>query len=330
MLVTSDIYDLKNGGVLSGFEWREHLLCGIAYHGVGNANVAGGARLLLEAAERRGLMGEMRWANYSKSGSGRENQIAPKSMTKLAEGRLSGAHDAVAVLLRGTREAVGAQNDRILFGGVFHCGYGLDALADEAARSAPRPFFDGDFLFPLTSSPLDDAAELLRMAAEDLGAEYGYLFIRDDFCFPSAFAWGIGSRIDFTRMQVLDDEDIGAWRHHARTNRLWAEPWPVLRDLYELNLISERHTAKPIGDIGYLLDWIGGAPGRGTLESLGGGRFLWRLTSAEIYDVRPTLHAAGALFSCPERVYRDLGGLHTDAILPRPGWRYGDWWPKSV
>jgi hypothetical protein len=80
----------------------------------------------------------------------------------------------------------------------------------------------------------------------------------------------------------------------------------MLRDLFEVNLVSERHTSVRIDGLGYLADWIGALPGRGNLEEIGRGRGLWTLTSAEISNIRPLLNEAGLLFSCPERVYRDL------------------------
>jgi hypothetical protein len=58
--------------------------------------------------------------------------------------------------------------------------------------------------------------------------------------------------------------------------------------------------------LGYLLDWIRAQPERGRLEDLGEGRWLWSLTDREMVEVRPQLNAAGVLYSCTERVYRDL------------------------
>jgi len=90
------------------------------------------------------------------------------------------------------------------------------------------------------------------------------------------------------------------------THRMWSPGQPSFRDLFQVNLISERHTREPIGSLGYLTEWIAAKPGRGQLQDVGAGRLLWSLTDAEMYDIRPLLDEAGLLMSCRDRVYRDL------------------------
>jgi hypothetical protein len=135
----------------------------------------------------------------------------------------------------------------------------------------------------------------------------------------------MGSGLEFTETRRRDSEEIGGWRDFVREGRLWTGPWPLLRDLFQVNLISKRHTSLPIEGLGYLTDWIGARPGRGRLEDVGEGRWLWILTDAELFDTRPLLYEAGLLFSYQKRVYRDLG-RETEA---RPPKRLGSGRPRA-
>jgi hypothetical protein len=182
----------------------------------------------------------------------------------------------------------------VVFGGIVH------------AQAFAADGFEADFLFPVTDRVIEDTCHLLRLAATLLGAEYGHSFIRDDFCYPIGFCAGLrGIVYPVEEAGERATEEIPAWHQFAR--RLWTRPRPLLRDLFEANLISERHTSMPIESLGYLLDWIDSTPGRGRLEDLGAGRWLWTLTDEEVFDTRPHLYEAGLLFAFEKRVYRDLG-----------------------
>jgi hypothetical protein len=111
--------------------------------------------------------------------------------------------------------------------------------------------------------------------------------------------------LDYSPLAREETEEIGGWADFADEG-LWTGKWPLLRDLFEVNLLSERHTSAPVEGLGYLTEWICGQPGRGRLQDLGKGRVLWILTDAEIFNVRPLLNQAGLLLSCRNRVYRDL------------------------
>jgi hypothetical protein len=85
----------------------------------------------------------------------------------------------------------------------------------------------------------------------------------------------------------------------------------MFRDLFQVNLLSERHRSALVDGVG-LLHWIAAQSGRGRLDDIGQGRWLWTLTDAQMVAARPLLNAAGLLLSCRPRVYRDLpdgGGL---------------------
>jgi hypothetical protein len=132
------------------------------------------------------------------------------------------------------------------------------------------------------------------------------------------YCWGIGSSLDYGDLDREESVEVGAWRDFVGEGRLWTGTWPLFRDLFEVNLISERHTSTPIGPLGYLTEWIGAQPGRGRLEDAGQGRQLWILSDIEMFNIRPLLHSAGLLHSCRDRVYRDLTPGFRQAIASAP------------
>src|SRR5579863_6625142 len=94
MLVTSDIFDLKAIGCFQGFEWQENLLCGVAVHGTGWRGYQADASCFLDAAGRRGLLAEMKYASYDRRSEKRQHFIKPSSFERLARGELAGAKGA--------------------------------------------------------------------------------------------------------------------------------------------------------------------------------------------------------------------------------------------
>jgi hypothetical protein len=308
MYVTSDIFDLKRIARFRKFDWRENLLGGVVVYGTQWRGYQAGARFLLEAARYCGIAEQMQFASYERPGDKRSRSIAGKSFEKLVRGELVGAHSAVEVLFRGELEAAGTQIGVIWVGGEAalrrHCVRG--PTGPRWIEDYPYPAFSADFLYPLRDPNPDRAIELLRLAVDILGAEYCYYFVRDNLCGPSGYPYGLSPALDYSPFLDEEGEEISGWADFVGEGRLWTGKWPIFRDLFEVNLISERHTQTPIEGLGYLIDWIGAKPRRGRLEAVGEGRWLWILTDAEMVEVRPVLNDAGVLFSCAERVYRDL------------------------
>ncbi len=321
MFVTSDIFDLYSIAKWRREDWQEHLLGGVDVHGVSWPGYQAAARFLIEATQRCGLLQEMDVAGYDLESERRTRNIKPKSFERLVQGELAGAREASSVLLRGDRSAAGTYSG-LIFGGV------AGSIRSRRGPTGPIPVpgppwrFSADFVFPLDEEPAVVAADLFRLAADILGAEYGYHFIRDALCGPWLYTAGISAPLDYLSLADDDAEEVGEWADMVSDGRVWSGPFPLFRDLFQVNLISERHTSVPIGGLGYLTEWIAAQPGRGRLEDIGGGRRLWTLTDAEMVDVRPALNAAGLLASCRPRVYRDLPGHGRDKIVtgePRPG-----------
>lgn len=317
MFVTSDIFDLKRIGRYRDFDWQENLLCGVVAHASQWRSCEADAQFLLESATRCGLVKEMKYAGYTCVGEDRTRPIKPKSFERLACGELAGAKNkGVGALFRGERTAVGSQNGDIVFGGE------AGSMRIRRGPHGPIPVagppwqFHADFLFPLNEHPVKTARDLFQIAVDILDVEYGYYFVSDDLCFPSVYPYGIGPSLDFSELARDTSVEIDRWANFVSEGRLWSAKWPLFRDLYEMNLISERHTSTAIDGLGYLTDWISAQAGRGQLDDLGKGRLLWILTDAEIVEVRPILNRAGLLLSCRDRVYRDLPGGAANSATP--------------
>ncbi len=261
---------------------------------------------MLEAAKRCGLLDEMKWAGYNRPNEQRTHSIKPTSFGRLARAELAGAQNAISVLLRGERDAKGSYRESIVFGGTSSALARGKRTAGVTDPTYPYKAFDADFYFPMIEYPKQLASELIRTSVQMLDAEYGYYFVRDDLCFPTAYTEGIGAALDYSKLDYEDTAEVARWRKYVSDGELWTDPWPKFRDLFEVNLISERHTSVRVEGLGYLTDWIAAQAGRGQLEHLGRGRLLWSLSDAEMVEVRPVLNDAGLLVSCRKRVYRDL------------------------
>jgi hypothetical protein len=248
----------------------------------------------------------MEYAGYNPLGAKRTRPIAPTSFERLVSGKLRGAVGAHAALFVGSTPAEGTKRGDILFGG--EAGFSPKRIPlptpPYVVTSGQPLWLSASFLFPLNDRPIDRACELFHLAVDLLDAEYGYFFVRDEHAFPGGYAHGISAPLD-RLLTNQEANEIGQWSRFRRCE-LWSAPWPLLRDLYQVNLLSARHLQTPAPGLGDLAEWIVARPGRGRLEQMGEGRALWILTDAEMFNVRPLLHQAGLLVSCVDRVYRDL------------------------
>jgi hypothetical protein len=305
MFVTSDIFDCPTIGRFRDLDWREHLLGGVDIKGTNWPGYQAGARFLLEASERCGLVHEMRYAGYNRLGEVRTRNILPKSFGRLVRGELSGAKDATSILLKGDRSAEGTYGRTIYFGGQAGAIRRRYGPTGPFLVAGPPWRFSANFGFPLDEDPVKLAGDLFRLSVDILGAEYGYLFVRDALCGPWFYTYGISAPLDYKPLSYDDSEEVGGWANLVAKGGIWSSDGPMFRDLFQVNLVSERHTSAMIDGVG-LLDWIAAQPGRGQLESISQGRRLWTLTDDEMVAVRPVLNAAGLLASCRPRVYRDL------------------------
>jgi hypothetical protein len=305
MFVTSDIFDFEAIARFRELDWRENLLGGVDIKGTNWPGYQAGARFMLEASKRCGLVHEMRYAGYNRLDEVRTRNILPKSFGRLVSGELSGAKEATSVLLQGERSAMGTYNGEISFGG--QAGAIRQRRGPTGPISVPGPpwRFSADFVFPLDEDPVKLASDLFRLSVDILGAEYGYHFVRDALCIPGLYTYGISAPLDYKPLSYDDAAEVEDWAELVAKGGIWSSGGPMFRDLFQVNLLSQRHEAALIDSVG-LLDWIAAQPGRGKLDDIGQGRWLWTLTDAEMVNVRPLLNVAGLLVSCRPRVYRDL------------------------
>ena len=306
MFVTSDIFDLEqiasNWGIAG---WRERLVGGIAIHGTDWPGGEAAARFLIEAAKVCDLQDQLPVAGYSVEWGEPSEHLDFAGLAALANGAIPGGPEAASVYLVGSQGSIDT-HDSVQYGG------GVDAAprytsAGEKAPSYPYRAFDGDFAFPLGGHGLDRAETLLRLAAEILRADYGYYFVRDVLAGADFYARAIPAKtLDPGRLGRADKMEADLWRKFVGEGELWTGPWPQLRDIFAVNLLSTRHMTDYIEPIGYLHEWITAEPGRGRLRYAADGKVLWTLTDAEVHAVRPVMWDSVVMRSCMPRVYRDL------------------------
>lgn len=308
MFVTSDIFDLKQIAWSWGIaDWRERLVGGIAFHGTQWPGAQAAARFLVEAAKVCDLQDQLPVAGYSTEWGEPSEHLDFGGLVAFASAETAARLEAESVYLVGSQGNL-ATHDNVQIGG------GLDAAprySSSGAKGPDYPYhaFDGDFAFPLGGQGLGRAEALLRLAAEILQADYGYYFVRDILAGAGFYARALPAKaLGSGRLARADKLEAELWRKFVGEGELWTGPWPQLRDVFAVNLLSTRHMTDYIEPIGYLHEWITAEPGRGRLREAADGKVLWTLTDAEIHAVRPVLWDSVSMRSCMPRVYRDLPG----------------------
>lgn len=303
MFVTSDIFDLEHIARIRRHRWGENLVCGVAAYGPNWPGAGVAAEFLMEAASRSGLAGEMEYAGYKGLDDKRIRSVAPASLGRIARGEMPAASAAMCLLLRGELPAPTAKQGATVVGG--EVAWLRRAKPDQLGLS--RPFL-AYFLCPLSNWSSALGESLLELAVGLLDCQYGFSYVRDELCFPTGYGCGLSGSLGFDDPVKDDAEELWQWGMYARAE-LWERSPPVFRDLFEINLVPEAYRTAQVAGLGRLPDWIDAGPARGRLKDAGKGRLLWILSDAEIATARPVLNAAGLLFSCPPRVYRDLPGF---------------------
>jgi hypothetical protein len=286
VFVTSDIFDLEPMARDLGWAWQENLLGGVEIHGIDWPGSGAAMHFLDVAGERCGLLPRGTASRYNGGNNKWDTQ------------------DRTGVFFSSERTAGGMRMDQFGLGGrasVVDCRN--DALGPVCVFGPPWRFTAG-LLYPLDEYPIDVAQDLLRLASEILDSQYSYHFIRDAFCHPWFYTIG-GSLWHDSPICRQEAQEALDWSHFVSDGDLWFRQPSKLRDVYQVNLLSDRHMRGMIDGIG-LPAWIAASPERGVLQGVGKGRWLWTLTDRQIVAVRPLLNAAGLLFACSPRVYRDL------------------------
>jgi len=146
----------------------------------------------------------------------------------------------------------------------------------------------------LAGLDLDYFEPLLDHLAKNVQLKYGIGFFRAFNFGPALYVDGMVAGYGYTKEDHVHTDRIGAWFRERINQRRHLSGY--LRDVYPLNVLSEKHLSALVGGI-QLADWIRGADGRGTLRELADGAWLWRLPMTQVDAVRQNLERAGLLIA---------------------------------
>jgi hypothetical protein len=145
------------------------------------------------------------------------------------------------------------------------------------------------------ASALDRTSVLKELAAL-LGPAYGIGFNRGFTFGPDLYVYGMVTGYGYGPADRIKSDLVADWFREVLPDGPNRQRNGLLRDLYPLNLLTARHLARPVGDA-TLESWIGAAEGRGRLEVLFSGQWLWSLDESVITSVRRVLAENGLLIA---------------------------------
>lgn len=299
MLVTSDCHHLEEIAPYLPYEWAEVLVAGVGLYGPRWPSATSASGFLRESARATSVEKALTIGGYTIAGEKRTRNVKASSLEKVVSGAEQKGRSVSAVLLTGVEPRLGAASSG---------GTSLFVGGEVDASGAGKGPFRGSFAYPEDSASRRLGETILRLAATMLGAGYGFYFVRDDALLPRGYALGwIGglAAVRIERRQELDE--LARWGELMR-GEYWNMAHPPLRDVYEVNLLSERHLEHKVGARS-LLEWIQDDAERGSvvgIEGIDGCRFIWSLSTDQIVRVRPELMLARLLFSRHERLYRKM------------------------
>jgi len=111
--------------------------------------------------------------------------------------------------------------------------------------------------------------EVARRSRSYLSLKYGFAVAMPKDFMPGGYAFGIATTMPEELMY-----DANAWAHYSNHKPWRAECDKTLRNVYGYNVLSAKHLNIYIGDQ-RLEDWIITSSGRGRVEPLDKGLFLW-------------------------------------------------------
>ncbi len=292
MLVTSDVYDIPHIARMGRYDWNEWLIAGIDFYGATWPGFQRTCQFSVEAAEFLNQKKDMVYGGYDLVGASGTRQLRPASIYKAAQDSGNRYEDkAIGTLLRGVLKAPEGEGSSYIGGAMGMSGQ------PEARR------FSGRWIYVLDRQKrIKLATTLLSKAVCLLDVEYGYFFIRDNLMMPETYGAGMTAGCLVLSRTTGDQDEIHNWGKYKRGD-YWREASPRLRDVYEVNLISDRHLARNVNGL-KLGDWIIKDKARGNLAPFENGTYLWTLTTEQMQSIRPDLMSADAILARHERVYR--------------------------
>jgi len=136
---------------------------------------------------------------------------------------------------------------------------------------------------------------LLGRWLKRLRPAYGIGLFRARGQHPEMYAIGLGggSPLDFSAVARLETRATNAWIDGMKQA---VYDQGILRDVYPLSLLTERHLQRPMDGGDSLAAWIARHPSHGTLSPCQPGYTLWRVAPERIPAVRKELAGRGALY----------------------------------
>jgi hypothetical protein len=151
-----------------------------------------------------------------------------------------------------------------------------------------------------------DRTWVLKQLAALFGPAYGIGFNRAFALGPDLYVYGMVTGYGSGPADQIKSDLVADWFHEVGSNGPNRHRNGLLRDVYPLNLLTAHHLDHPVGDV-TLETWIGAGNGRGRLEQLFPGQWLWSVDEVEITTVRRALAANGLLIMS----YSDASGFET-------------------
>jgi hypothetical protein len=182
-----------------------------------------------------------------------------------------------------------------------------DVLQWEAATTWVRPaqtplptvfFGHREHLGPFS---VRDCMHLSRLATLHSSVGYGIGYEHDGRMGPEAYAHGLEVQFEDLDIDEQQSKRMDMWWRECSAPQD-GEPTRfrhlagMIRDVYPVSVLSPVHLAQKVGHRN-LGEWIGAAPGRGTLMRIGAGNSLWAIPPVGIPAVRAELKAAGLIIA---------------------------------
>ena len=114
------------------------------------------------------------------------------------------------------------------------------------------------------ASGLSFAGEVLQRSRAYINSRGGFATVMPRYSMPFGYALGIASELPQDMVY-----DCAAWRRFAGK-----ECGRSMRNVFGYNILNQKHLKIDVGGQ-QLGDWVNAAGGRGRIEALAGGLFLW-------------------------------------------------------
>lgn len=135
--------------------------------------------------------------------------------------------------------------------------------------------------------------EIILELLHSTDTSYGIFYQREANKGPALYAYGMTSGLGHSYNDMKEGDRIAKWMYIDADERKHS-----LRDVYQINLLSNRHLDKPVNNI-TLREWITETKSRGKLEQITDKLWFWRIKTENISGIRKELGKQGSLSCYP-------------------------------